>query len=183
MKSPQTTTSAPQPLEQKYNTARLNLLLMIGLTAVNLVLLFTGSDVMMLFSATVPYIAAVFAVSPGWNAFFPFFIGVAVVIILLYLVCWFFSKKHPAWMIVALVMFVLDTLAMVALYVSAGDTSGIMDILLHIYVLYYLISGTINGFKLRNESKQPIEPIDVVAPVLPDDPSTAPQSYEPTDLT
>lgn len=157
MSTPNTTASVPPSLEQKYNTARLNLLLMIGLTVVNLVLLFTGSDVMMLFSATVPYIAAVFAVSPGWNVFFPFFIGFAVVIILLYLACWFFSKKHPAWMIVALVMFVIDTLVMAAMYIAAGDSSVVMDILLHLYVLFYLISGTVNGFKLRKEAKQASE--------------------------
>ena len=46
--------------QEKYETARKNLLLMIIFTAVNVVLLILNADVMMLFSATVPYMAAVF---------------------------------------------------------------------------------------------------------------------------
>ena len=38
-----------QTLEQKYNSARVNLLLVVILTAVNIVLFFTGSETMMLF--------------------------------------------------------------------------------------------------------------------------------------
>lgn len=39
---------------QKYSAARSNLLLMLALTAVNLVLLAAQTDTMLLFSATVP---------------------------------------------------------------------------------------------------------------------------------
>ena len=42
-------------VQQKYKTARNNLLLMMILTVVNIVLYVTGSDTMMLFAATVPY--------------------------------------------------------------------------------------------------------------------------------
>ena len=79
------------------------------------------------------------------------FFGIAV-----YFVCWLLSKKHYAWMIVALVLFSMDTLAMVALYVLVGDFSGILDVLIHAWVMFYLITGVINGYKLK---KQPDEEI------------------------
>ncbi len=56
------TRSDAQVAVEKVKIARSNLLLMIAFTLVNIVLLVTGSDVMMLFSATVPYFAVVFAV-------------------------------------------------------------------------------------------------------------------------
>ena len=46
---------------QRIKTARTDLLLMIVLTVVNIVLYFTQSQAMMLFSASVPYYAVVFA--------------------------------------------------------------------------------------------------------------------------
>lgn len=176
--------TATETCEQKYKTARINLLLMIGLTVVNLILLFTGSDMMMLFSATIPYLAAIYATMPIFEIFFPFLMGLAVVTLLLYLACWFFSKKHPAWMIVALVMFAIDTLAMIGLYWAAGDATGIMDIVIHAWVLYYLIIGVVNGLKLRKQAKQPEPPAE--APYYdPADLSAVPQQpqNDPADLT
>ena len=51
--------STREQLQQKFNTSRMNLLLMMVLTVVNVVLFFTGSDSMMLFSASIPYFAVI----------------------------------------------------------------------------------------------------------------------------
>lgn len=135
--------------QQKYNTARINLLLMIGLTVLNVVLAFVGSDSMMLFSAIVPYIAAVWTTIPEFQPIIIPLIAIAVISIAAYLVCWIFSKKHYGFMIAALALFVIDTLALVAFYLWAGEVSGILDIVIHAWVLYYLIIGVINGVKLK----------------------------------
>ena len=47
------------------------------------------------------------------------FAAIAIVILALYFVCWLFSKKHVAFMIAALVLFVIDTVAMFILFVPA----------------------------------------------------------------
>ena len=48
-----------QMAEGRYKSARLDLLIVIVFTVLNIVLLFGGSETMMLFSATVPYVIVV----------------------------------------------------------------------------------------------------------------------------
>lgn len=135
--------------QQKYEIARKNLILMIILTVVNIALLTFESNTMLLFSATIPYMAGVFAMTTSYTVVATILIGIAAVTLILYLICWIFSKKHYGWMIVALVMFILDTLAMIGMYLLAGDVSGILDVVIHVWVLYYLVIGVKYGHQLR----------------------------------
>lgn len=136
-------------LRQKFLTSRTNLLLMTVLTVINIVMLFLGSESMMLFSASIPYFAVAFPVVWGMQELFVAGLAVAIVIIVLYFLCWLLSKKHPGWMTVALVLFALDTLALAGLYLSIGEVSGIMDVLFHIWVLFYLFQGVSSAAKLK----------------------------------
>ncbi len=136
--------------KKQYNVARSNLLLMIILTAVNILLFALDANVMLLFSATVPYIVSGFAIATEIPSLIAVGIGIAVVILLVYLLCWFFSKKHFGWMVTALILFIIDSIAMVLFYWYIEDFSGVLDILMHIYVLYFLIMGVVNGIKTRN---------------------------------
>ena len=139
-----------QTLEQKYNSTRMNLLLVVILTAVNIILYIAGSESMLLFSASVPYYAVIFgSVMPLPILSIPCYV-IAGICILVYLLSWIFSKKRSGWLVVALVFFIVDTIAMVALYVSAQDFSGILDIVLHAYILYSLFVGVSTGKKLKN---------------------------------
>ena len=134
-------------LLKKFYSARSNLLLAIFLTIVNIVLYYTGDDAMLLFSMSVPYYAVIFSdlMSLGSVG-----IIIAVVVLALYFVSWFLSGKRPGWLSLALVLFICDTLSMVGLYILVGDFSGFLDALIHIWVLYYLISGLIAIKKLKN---------------------------------
>lgn len=135
--------------QEKYETARKNLLLMIIFTAVNVVLLILNADVMMLFSATVPYMAAAFGFAWQGTGFSMVCFTIAVITVVLYVLCWYMSKKRYGWMIVALVMFILDTLAMAGMYLGLGEISGILDVVIHAWVLYYLIIGVKYGKQIR----------------------------------
>lgn len=136
-------------LQNTYNTARTNLLVLVVFTAINIVLLLVESDTMFLFSATVPYIALLMGMLTGITTAMVVGGCIAAISILLYLLCWIMSKKSPAWLVVALVFFVIDTVALAWLYISAGEISGIVDIVFHLWVLYYLVIGIINGNKLK----------------------------------
>ena len=149
--------NSPGDLEQKYKYARENLLIMIALTVVNVILLFVKSDMMLLFSATVPYISAILGigfVKSGILTISVLFFGIAFVSLAFYFLCWIFSKKHYGWMIAALVMFSIDTVVLVISYLLAEDFSGIVDFIIHAIVLFYLITGVINGRKLKNLSPE-----------------------------
>ncbi len=148
--------------QQKYNSARIDLIVMVGLTVLNVVLAFTGSDSMMLFSAIVPYVAAIWSSMPEFAPVMIPLIAIAVISIAAYFICWILSKKHYGFMIAALCMFVLDTLALIGMYILMGDFSGILDFVIHALVLYYLIVGVINGIKLRKMPEEiEEEPIPV----------------------
>ena len=84
------------------------------------------------------------------------------------MIFWLLSKKRYGWLIPALVLFIMDTLAMGGMYIWFADFSGILDILMHVWVLYYLFVGISSGKKLKNlpaeenavvvEVRQPVDP-------------------------
>lgn len=139
-------------LQKKYSQARSNLLIIIVFTLINIALLFTSSNTMFLFSITIPYWLTAFAYYLELSSLYI----VAGAIVLAYAVFWFFSKKHYGWFIPALVFFVLDTVYLGYVTIDTADSSSIIDILVHVYVLYYLGAGIFFGRKLK---KLPAEEI------------------------
>ena len=135
-----------EQLEKKYASARSNLLVALVLTVLNIVLLFTESNTMLLFSVSVPYYAVIFASVLEVTA-----IGIAVAAVMLgiYFLCFLLSKKRSGWLVTATVLFVIDTLCLGALYLWIEDFSGILDAVIHIVVLYYLLSGISAHNKLK----------------------------------
>ena len=142
-------------LAGKYKTSRYNLLLVIIFTVINLVLLVTQSNRYFLFSATVPYFIADIGmtfggmypdefyfetgISPLFDSTgFFFFLSIAIVILIFYFICFILSKEHKVgWIIAALVMFSIDTAALLLLY----GLEGIIDIAFHGWVIFDLASG------------------------------------------
>ena len=142
--------------QSKYGAARVNLSLMILLTITNVVMLLCGSNRMMLFSASIPYFAAGFGRESGQPLWFGLGIALAVLLIAAYALCWWFSKKKYHWMTVALVLFAVDTLGMIALYIVFQQLLSIWDILLHAWVMFDLIKGVINAHKLKAMADDPL---------------------------
>ena len=157
------------PAQQKYNIARTNLLLMIAFTLLNIILLFAKANYMMLFSATVPYFSVVIGMEDGSGMLLVPSILVAAITLILYFLCWLLSKRSWVWMIVALVLFALDSLVLVGLYVMMQEASGILDFLIHGWVLYYLIMGVKYGKQLKAQPAQEAEiPQQPQPPVSPE---------------
>ncbi|MBQ8541343.1 MAG: hypothetical protein IJ435_07705 [Clostridia bacterium] len=133
-------------LQKKYEQSRGNLLLIIVFTIINIALLFSQSGTMFLFSITVPYWAVAFA----YYLELTYLYIVAGVVVALYLIFWFFSKKHYGWFIPALILFILDTIYLGYVSIDMAESSNIIDILVHIWVLYYLGAGIYFGYKLKH---------------------------------
>ena len=147
-------------LEIKYARSRANLLLVLIFTVVNLFSV-TFGDTYFLFSATIPMLCpatmSLLAAEPEFLATIgmtpetatPLIIaGVVAGLILTvpYLLCWIFSKKRVGWLVAALVLFSIDCLLLLVSF----DISVILDLLFHGIVMFYLITGVINGFKLKD---------------------------------
>lgn len=176
-------TSERYTLENKYNTTRYNLLLVVGFTLVNIVLLLVDSNTYFLFSAYIPYTVATMGMilcgkypmeyygggSPSDYNFMSqsAFIGIivlAVILVALYALAYIFSKKlRPGWLIFALVSFILDTLFM---FVDAGiQTDMLIDYLFHIWVIVSLIIGVSAGYKLKKLPPEEEQLLDEAEPV------------------
>ena len=136
--------------EMKYKRSRANLLLVAIVSVINLFSL-SLSQSYFLFSARIPsFFVELFMftedgeIAPFTDLIVPIIIG--VILTVPYLLCWIFSKKRPGWMVAALVFFVLDCLFLLTMYYLSDV---IVDILFHGLVMFYLITGVSNGYKLK----------------------------------
>ena len=144
--------SPREEVEMKYKRSRANLLLVIIVSVVNLFTLALNGSYF-LFSASIPAIPVELAMPMTEEevvVFSDFIVPIIIGIILTvpYLLCWVFSKKRVGWMIPALVFFSFDCLYLFLL-ATIDPTAVIIDILFHAWVMFYLITGVINGFKLK----------------------------------
>lgn len=134
----------------RYAAARQNLLIMICLTAINLLLILTNSSIVFAISAFLPqYIVSlgvelseVYSLSYVVNIIFTI---IAIVPISLYVMCYFLSKHSHIWMTVALILFSVDCLVLALYMFKAESGSFLIDIIFHVYIMYFLISGVRNG--------------------------------------
>lgn len=156
----------------RVKTARVDLLIVIIFTIFNIAMIFAESETVMLFSAAIPFYAVALAYSAqlaygGLMWLVQGSLILAAVVLVLYVLCWYLSKKHYGWLIGAAVLFGLDTLAVLFLYGAIwGELlAGAMDILLHGLLMYYLIQGAVSGYRLKHmpqeiEEELPQQPVD-----------------------
>ena len=167
------TKSKPNNLETKYNSSINNLLLVVVFSLVNIVLLVTNSDTYFLFSAFIPYFAADYGMyfcgmypeeyyydvpdmvfedkSLLWST-----IAIAAACLLIYLLCWFLAKKKKIGAVIfALVIFVIDTIAM--LWITGFSMESIVDIVIHIWVVSYLVIAIVTYFKMKKLPEEVLE--------------------------
>ncbi len=96
---------------------------------------------------------------------------IAIVIVLAYFLCWLLSKKHVAWLYVALTMYAVDTLIALPIALdsltSGAVVDGIFILGFHAWIIYDLIKGIVAWHKL---SKMPAPILEGEATELPHDP-------------
>jgi len=143
----------------RFSRARSNLLLVIAFTVVNLMLVLVNADLFFLFSATVPTIILVIAMDLAidfGNTVLLVGIAIAFACVLVYGASWLFSKKKRGFILLALIFFIIDTLAFTGIVIIdmlfSGDifnVSFLIQVGFVIWILYYLITGTSAWLKLR----------------------------------
>lgn len=131
--------------QNQIKTARNNLLVVVLFTVLNMVLLLIGSNRYFLFSATIPYYLIFFGYTFDYFTLGTYTLTgmvMALVPLIGLGLCWFMCKKDNRWMTAAAVLFGIDTAAMAAMMLWAGDLSGsFLDIVFHGWVLVTLIAG------------------------------------------
>lgn len=144
---------SPEYMLQQYNSARSSILTAIILTVVNVLLTVFDAGYYLLFSIAVPYYGVAFgmgmdyALGSGNHTLTAVIIG--LVITAVYFLLWLMSKKRRGVMLVVLVLFILDTVALVLIGVTmTGITAILLDLVFHVLILVYLIQAARFGGKL-----------------------------------
>ena len=162
--------ATPEALLRQTLSTRNSLLLVLLFSAINLALLLVGSDTYFLFSASIPYYLTAFGMgmdlglgADGIGTYTLITLGISVAMLLLYLVCWLQSRRHPRSMAVALVAFLLDTLVLLWLCLRMDLlVESIPDLLFHTWVILELVRFLSANHKLDKM-------IDAFDPSKPDD--------------
>ena len=152
--------SSPAYLAGKVKSGRHSLLMIVIFTIINLVLVWLDSGTYFLFSASVPYYVTtlVKAIENDFSAgawvngpttmralIFSF------VVLTVYFLCWLFSDKRRGWLIAALVLFVLDSLAMVLFSLMLYDNllTNVIDLVFHVWAIVDLSQAIWAAGKLK----------------------------------
>lgn len=148
-----------QILENKYRSARANLLIVVAFTLINIVLAFTDSSSYFLFSLFIPYMLVLLGAMltgnlPGAytaaeleiieflpNAVFIIMAIVAAAFLAVFVVSWVVTKKKPAigWLIASLVLASIDT--GIFLLFSGISLDTLIDLAFHVWVIVSLAGG------------------------------------------
>lgn len=130
--------------EAMHKNARISLLTVVICSLINVIFI-CFFDRYFLFSSYLSQILSVIGTSlyveTEMIVYYIVFAVMAVISALPYLVCWIFSKKYHAPMVIALVLFSLDTLLMLVDVILFLDLSMIIDIVFHGWVIYSLATG------------------------------------------
>jgi len=135
-------------LQNKIRIGRLNLLLAIVLTSLNVILVALSILFTFYFSAIIPQLL----IEKMPNA-----IGIALAIIFIGILlgCWYYSKKSIIGMVIAAILFFVDTLILLMLlFLSLSilnylDYTIVINILFHAWILYYFVGAIIANKKLK----------------------------------
>jgi len=148
-------------LEKKYNISRNNLLAVIAFTVINIVLALLDTDLFFLFSASIPmyllYWDSWYSTITGILTFSPIGVTAAFISIAIYGVFWWLTLKYKAWIIAALVYFSIDVLVsvwMITFLIQGFELALLIEIAFMVWIMYYLITGTIAWSKLRDLQTQ-----------------------------
>ena len=85
------------------------------------------------------------------------FVGLGIVSVIPYVLCFILSKKRIGWQIAGLALFAIDSLLFLIDFVSLlseGYYGGITDLIVRIVIIAMLVCGTIGGFKERREQQK-----------------------------
>jgi len=136
----------------KFEKARNNLLAVIVFTVINLILRVFDSDVVFLFSATLP--GLIFEIGRSWdienNIFTIIGLIIAIILIMPYFVFWLLAKRARVLILVASILLSLDTLVLLYLIIGIEfQFSFLLEIAFRVWILYYLINGVMAWAKMR----------------------------------
>ena len=132
----------------RFSRARTAMISIFVITMINFVLIALDANFSFVYSAFFPQL--IFVVIAYDFGLFGLGLILGIGAAAVYLLCWILSNRWRAFVLVAMILFSLDTLFRLLLILGTGDTAGILlDVAICALVLFYLIGGTVAWAKLR----------------------------------
>ena len=178
-------------LYSKFNAARMNILLIVVFSVINIFTLILGKGGFFLFTGAIPYQVVDLGmalcgfkpqeyytnlgVEPIFDkSFFAVFVAIAALVLTLFVLCWAFSKKRgDVWLKIALALVSADTMVML---LGGNFSTMLLDAVFHIWLIVILFMGISAYEKLRKMPKD----LDFVEEGVAD-PNYYPESGEGTN--
>lgn len=145
--------NSPEYFVRQIAGGRYSLLLIMIFTVINLAFLLMDTGRYFLFSASVPYYLTMIGMLmdyPGFGVYTTSALVVSAIVLALYLACWLLSKKRGEWIMVAMVLFILDTIGLVLFsFMLENPMGNILDLVLHIWAIVELVQAVRYNGKLK----------------------------------
>ena len=135
------------------DSSRLMILITIIFTLLNMVLLLCGAERFFLFAATLPYYITWFGMlfdGGGVGSTTVAALVLAVIFLTVFVMGWIFSKKSRGWVKAMLVAHIVDTVALLAIFLAFRMAVGsILDIAIHFALVWEMVNLQRHDVKLR----------------------------------
>ncbi len=143
-------------LDDQYKVARFTLLLVLAFTVINLLMRISQTFVFFLFSANIPfylldlgmYYGGIYShpsqgvIAAGYGSlgtlFFALMLGVAVLFVTAYFVCWLLSANRAIYLKIAFILFAVDTA-----FMTLTTLFGLAD-----FSIFFLVDLALHGASL-----------------------------------
>ena len=144
--------------------AKSNMIFVMVFTLVNLALFFFNLNVSFPFSMFSPMYTGLWAYSyflNGYTAQALVYVCLFILIMGSFLAIYLLTINRPKLLLVALILYVLDTAFMIYFYLDLGDFSWVIDALFHAWVIFSLAFGAYAAFKAKpkNDYDQTVQEI------------------------
>ncbi|MCL2376481.1 MAG: hypothetical protein FWC76_03690 [Defluviitaleaceae bacterium] len=151
---------------EKFKGARSTLLVVALFTLVNVLLVAFESDWYLLFSATIPWYLMMMGIEEaaiyGYDTVTIFFMAAAFLGVFLYLLFWLLSKRFRVFILIAMLVFVADTVLFLVILLDLLLFGGfdfflLIDLVFHIWITASLIAGTVAWGRLLGVPREQFE--------------------------
>lgn len=142
-----------EQLMRTYARSRINLLSIVGFTIVNVLLTIFNASISFLFSASVPMIVAGLSMDISRQNGSPVFaiVGLVITAVMIgtYYLFYRLSRTKHVFLLISAICMVIDTAVLLLLTGASLDTSIIIDIGFHVYIVYGLFMGVKASYELN----------------------------------
>lgn len=185
-------------LKIKINRGRYNILFFVLMSIINIFMITSGNESMMPYSSAISNTSVSMGVSASMQSGSetPRIIGLVIscAVLLLFMICYLFSKSKPLYLMLSLTLVIADTITLTVISASTNTlTSGhiLLDLAIHALAIFYLL-GSVRAYnelirlpdkKDEPDANVPTQNVETQTHAFDDEEQFKDDNYAEEDLT